>query len=187
MNDVRINNGEIQHIRDLMNSESVSIIWDLNAFYFDDDVTTYKLECFADLPEAGSDYDEIVYCRFIRLSERVEFRQSEPGFWYKIVSEAVKVEDVQIVDTFQIFPEESLIGADEISKHDEGVNRVSIGFLIKTSDGFLPAFVLPSNYGFDWHDKFSFYTEQEVMALLETKIRTFELRTARLPRYGSST
>lgn len=179
MNDLRITGEEVDLLRDLMKYESVSVIWDLNAFYINSEKTTYKLECFDDLPEGSdSQFDEIVYCRFAKLSEKIEFCNPDPGFWYKILVEATRVEEVQIVDITQVFPQGILVDPDKISNFENGSNRVSLGCLFKVTEGFLPAFVLPSNYGFSWHEKYTFYSEEEAIFLLEKEIGKFELRAA---------
>ncbi len=42
--------------------------------------------------------------------------------------------------------------------------------------GLIPAFHLPSNYGFEWAEKFDFYPAQEIREILKVKIKEFELR-----------
>jgi hypothetical protein len=177
MNDLRITEKESGLLRELINCESVAIVWDLNAFYFNTKTTTYKLECLADLPEgAASEYDEIVFCRFQKLKQMVVFRESEAGFWYKIVTKATKVHEVKIVDIVQVFPQEALIDRVDITKYESGLNGLSLGCVIRTNEGSLPAFTLPSNFGFDWAEKYAFYSEGEVADILQTEIKKFELR-----------
>ena len=177
MNDLRINSGEISLIIELIKKQSISIIWDINAFYFNANNSTYKLECFDDLPE-GSDYeyDEIFFCRFEKLDKKIEFQKDNPKFWYKIISEDIKIESIKIVDVIEVYPDEILIDETEKENFNNGLNYLTLGFVIETKEGFVPAFLLPSNHGFAWLDKYGFYSENEIGNLLKENIEKFELR-----------
>lgn len=181
MNDLRINSSEIILIRELIELKSVSIIWDINAFYFNSYDSTYKLECFDDLPE-GSDfeYDEIFFCRFEKLNERIEFKTGDPKFWHKIVSEDTKIGSVKIVDVIEVYPDQRLIEESEKEKFESGLNYISLGLIIETDEGFVPAFLLPSNHGFTWLDRYDFYSEAELNKLLEENIKKFKLTTVKI-------
>jgi hypothetical protein len=177
MSDLRFTSEEIKLISDLTNYESVAIIWDINAFYFNTDKATFKLSCTGDLPE-GSDYeyDEIFYCRFEKLPEKVSFSSNDPKFWYKIIPSEIKIDSVKIINVVQVFPKDFLIDSSEISNHERGLNKLSLGLIVETEKGLLPAFLLPSNHGFTWQTKYDFYSQAEVSELLKDNITKFELR-----------
>ena len=178
MKDLRINNEEINLIIELVKHQSISIIWDINAFYFNTNESTYKLECIDDLPEGSNyKYDEIFYCRFEKLNEKIKFHKNNPKYWYKIISEGTKIESIKIVDIIEVYPDGILIDETEKRNFDKGSNYLSLGFVIETKEGFIPAFLLPSNHGFTWLEKYDFYSENEIDNLLKENIETFELRT----------
>ncbi len=177
MSDLWFTNEEIKLISDLINYESVEIIWDINAFYFNTDKSTFKLFCETDLPK-GSDYeyDEIFYCRFEKVDEKIGFKSNDPKFWYKIISTDIKIDSVKVIDVVQVFPNDILISINELSEFEDGLNKLSLGLIIGTEKGLLPAFLLPSNHGFDWQTKYDFYSETEIKEVLEKNIKKFELR-----------
>ncbi len=161
----------------LIKKQSISIVWDINAFYFNTNDLTYKLECFDDLPE-GSDYeyDEIFFCRFEKLDKKIKFHKDNPKFWYKIILEDTGIESIKIVDVIEVYPDETLINETEKGNFNNGLNYLTLGFVIETKEGFIPAFLLPSNHGFTWLEKYGFYSENEVKILLKENIKKFELR-----------
>jgi hypothetical protein len=177
MNGLALTKDEVNLISEMIKQQSVSIIWDINAFYFNTQKLTYKLECESDLPE-GSDweYDEIFYCRFEKLKKKLSFSSNDPKFWYKIISDETKIESVKIVNVIQVFPKDILVTCAEKSKHNSGLNKLSLGLIIETKKGLIPAFLLPSNHGFHWQTKYDFYSETEIEEILEKDVRKFELR-----------
>ncbi|MEP6902053.1 MAG: hypothetical protein ABJA66_09900 [Actinomycetota bacterium] len=178
MNELEFTTEEVSLISEIINQKSVSIIWDINAFYFNTQQFTYKLECISDLPEGSNyEYDEIFYCRFEKLNEKVSFSSNDPKFWYKIISKEIKVDSIKIINIIQVFPKDFLIDISEISNYKKGLNKLSLGLIVETKEGSIPAFLLPSNHGFTWQTKYDFYSQAEVSELLTDKITKFKLRT----------
>lgn len=70
MTDLRFTSTETKLIASLLNYDNISIIWDVNAFYFNTANATFKLECYDTQPE-GSDnrFDEVFFCRFCKLNK----------------------------------------------------------------------------------------------------------------------
>jgi hypothetical protein len=178
MKDLRLTDSEVALLSQLLREESVSIIWDLNAFYFNTENATYKLECLDDHPD-GSDYeyDEIFYCTFTKLKKKEVFKEGDPKYWYKIISYKAKVETIEVVEAVQKFPENCLVNEFDLEKND-GLNKVTLGLIVTTSEGKVPAFLLPSNHGFSWPYKFDFYSFNEIEELLRKEIKIYKIKTA---------
>jgi len=177
MKDLTIDTKQINLIQNLAEFSSVEIIWDLNAFYFNTEKKTYKLECFDEIPE-GSDfkYDEIFYSTFTDLKKRIEFEENNPKFWYKIISNGCKILGIKYINVYELFPDNELIPIKSLEKYHSGLNKSTLGLIIETDKGFLPAFILPSNYGFQWQPKFEFYTAVEIDKLIIEKIQYCEIK-----------
>jgi hypothetical protein len=177
MTDLRFTSTEIQLIAQLLNHDALSVIWDINAFYFNTPDTTYKMECFDAHPE-GSDYefDEVFFCRFEKLAERAEFDDSQPEYWFKTVATNAKISFIEVIETAHVFPEDNLIST---QVNGPGITPVSLGLLICTETGVIPAFLLPSNYGFTWLEKQSLYTSDAVEEMLQCHIKTYNRKLLR--------
>jgi hypothetical protein len=177
MKDLTIDKKQIELIHTLTKFSSIEIIWDINAFYFNTDSKTYKLECFDEKPE-GSDYkyDEIFYCQFQSLNERIEFEENNPKFWYKIISKDCKIIDICFLNVIELFPDNELVSTDNEGIYKSGLNKSTLGLIIETDKGFLPAFILPSNHGFQWQPKFDFYSKTEIDKLIIEKIKYCEIK-----------
>jgi hypothetical protein len=177
MNDVRFTSSEIKLLAELLNENAVSIIWDVNAFYFNTNRATYKLEC-CDAYPAGSDYkyDELFFCKFSRLPERMRFEKGEVDYWYKTIACNAKILGIEIVEAIQWFPGDKLLEESELPVETDGLNRLCLGLLITTMAGIIPAILLPSNYGFAWLEKYSFYGRSEIEAMLLDDIRKYQLK-----------
>lgn len=177
MKDLSIDIKEIKLIKKLTELSSIEIIWDLNAFYFNSEIKTYKLECFVDKPE-GSDfkYDEIFYCRFLELNERIEFEDENSKFWYKIISRNCKIIGINSLNVLELFPNNELIPTENLKNHKYGLNKLTLGLIIETDKGFIPAFLLNSNHGFHWQPKYGFYTAMEIEKLIAENIKYYEIK-----------
>jgi hypothetical protein len=177
MNDLRFTASEVKLLAELVNKNAVSIIWDINAFYFNTDSVTYKLEC-CDATPAGSDYqyDELFFCRLSKLPKEVRFEEGKVDYWYKIVACNTKILEIEVVETIQLFPGDKQLKEDELPVGIGGLNRLCLGLLITTAAGVIPATLRPSNYGFAWLEKYEFYERREVEAILANDIRKYQLR-----------
>ncbi|THH36294.1 hypothetical protein [Neolewinella litorea] len=166
MIDLRVNVDQVALLRCLIGN-CVKIVWDINAFYFNTQTATYKLECRTELPEgARSQYDEIDYCKVFALEEAIEFENDSSKYWYKIIDTNTTVKSIYIIDVSHKFPEDKLIDLDLEYKKQNGVNNYTIGLIIITENGRIPAFITPSNFGFGWHPKFGYYSPNEIESLL---------------------
>jgi len=176
MKDLRLTDIEIELLSQLMEKESVSIIWDINAFYFNTAKDTYKLECCEDHP-AGSnyEYDEIFYCKFLKLKKKQIFKEGDSKFWFKIISSQANIKEIDIVEVTQKFPEDKLVNIEELG-NEEGVNKLSLGLIIKTIEGMVPAILFPSNHGFIWLDDYRFYSLNEIEEILKSEIKTYKIK-----------
>ena len=177
MTDLTVDIKQIELIKTLTEFSSIEIIWDLNAFYFNSEVKTFKLECLADHPE-GSDfkYDEIFYCKFLELNDRIKFEDENSKYWYKIISRCCKIIGIKSLNVFELFPDNKLIPIEDLKKYDHGLNKLTLGLIIETDQGFLPAFLLNSNHGFHWQPKYEFYTKMEIDKLIAENIKHFEIK-----------
>lgn len=155
----------------------MEIIWDINAFYFNTSARTYKLECIEEVPDGGSaeDYDEIFFCSVTRLKERQEFRENDPNYWYKVLSKNCKVLSIKSINVIHKFPDDKLIDPNKIDNSRAGLNKYSLGLIIETDQGFVPAFLLPSNHDFHWFDKIHFHSLMEINQLLSDNIEFYEI------------
>ena len=171
MTDLRFTSTEIQLIASLLNHDAVSIIWDINAFYFNTADTTYKMECLEAQPE-GSDYefDEVFFCRFEKLAECGRFDDSEQGYWFKTVVANAKIRSIEVIETAHVFPDNTL---SSIQVHGNGITHVSLGLVINTDAGIVPAWLLPSRHGFTWLEKQRVYTSDEVDKWLRYDIKVY--------------
>lgn len=176
MNDMRFTASEFKLLTEIANNRAVSIIWDINAFYFNTDGATYKLEC-CDAHPNGSDYqyDELFFCRLSRLPKRMRFEEEKIDYWYKIVAYNAKILRIEVVETIQLFPGDKLLGEYELPVSTGGLNRLCLGLLITTEAGVIPAILRPSNYGFTWLEKYNFYERSEVEEILANDIRKYQL------------
>jgi len=177
MKDLRFTDSEVELLSQLLKEESLLIVWDLNAFYFNTKKETYKLECFDEHPE-GSDfeYDEIFYCRFFKLEKPQKFKEGDSKYWYKIISTNTNIQAIEIVEVTQKFPEDVVVDEEQIQEL-KGVNKVSLGLILLTSEGLVPAILLPSNHGFSWHDKYGFYNSSEVEEMLKKEIKKYKIKS----------
>jgi hypothetical protein len=177
MNDVRFAASEVKLLAELLNKNAVSIIWDVNAFYFNAGSVTYKLEC-CDASPTGSDYqyDELLFCRLSKLPKEVRFEEGKVGYWYKIITSNTKILGIEVVETIQLFPGDKQLEEDELPVGIDGLNRLCLGLLITTAAGIIPAILRPSNYGFAWLEKYEFYERSEVEAILANDIIKCQLR-----------
>ena len=177
MKDFRIDIKQIELLNELIGIES-TIIWDINAFYFNSSNTSYKLECLEDIP-AGSEYkyDEIFYCEFIKHENQIEFEEGNPKYWYKIIDKKAKIESIEIINIIQEFPDDELLNNENETTNSKGINRLTIGLIIKTENGWIPAFLLPSNHGFSWQGKYQYYQKEEVEFLLRKEIKKYQIKT----------
>ncbi|KAA9331815.1 hypothetical protein [Adhaeribacter soli] len=181
MKDLRFSDSEVQLLSELLKLNSVEIVWDINAFYFNSEKVTYKLECFDDYPDGSNfEYDEIFYCRFLKLPELQKFKEGDPAFWFKIISTDSIIQAINILEVCHKYPEGVLV--DESDELDfKGLNNVSLGLIITTKEGVLPAFLLPANHGFTWLEKFGFYKDKEVEEILKHKIKKYKIRELNKP------
>jgi hypothetical protein len=177
MKDLSIDNKQIELIKKLTEFSSMEIIWDLNAFYFNSEMKTYKLECFVDHPEGSNfKYDEIFFCRFSELNERIEFKDEDSNFWYKIISRSCKIAGIKSLNVLELFPDNELIPIENFKNYEHGLNKLTLGLIIETDKGFLPAFLLNSNHGFQWQPKYEFYTAMEIDELIAENIKYYEIK-----------
>ncbi len=177
MQDLRIDINQINSLESLKNKD-VSIIWDINAFYFNLNNTTYKLECLNKNP-VGSNYqnDEIFYCQFVKLSEKIEFEEGNPKYWYKIIDKKANIASIRIIDIIQEFPDDNLLIDENDATNKNGINKLTVGLILETKKGWIPAFLLPSNHGFSWQDKYQYYQKEEVMMLLKQELIKYKIKT----------
>lgn len=177
MTDLTLRNEEIEAIKELKEFHSIKIIWDVNAFYLNSDKRTFKLGCFDEIPE-GSDYeyDEIFYCRFEELPYYIEFFENDSNYWYKIISEDCRIVNIQCINVVQLFPDNKIVPIENYKSSENGLNRSTIGLIIETDKGFVPAFLLPSNFGFNWLNKFEFYTKSEIENLINEQLKYCEIK-----------
>jgi hypothetical protein len=177
MNDVRFTASEIQLLTELLNKEAVSIIWDINAFYFDTEDATYKLEC-CDEQSAGSDeqYDELFFGKLYKLSKRVRFEANREKYWYKIISHNVKILEIELVETIQYFPGDKLFDKHELPVNTDGLNKLCLGLIVTTTVGIIPAILMPSNYGFMWLERYGLYERSEVETILVNDVGKYQIQ-----------
>lgn len=175
MKDLTIDRNQIELLKELMQFETLEIIWDINAFYFNTELQTYKLECFDEKP-LGSEYqyDEIFYCQFLKLEKQLKFDKNNPKYWYKIISKSCRILKIQSVNIMQLFPDDRLISYAKDNQL-EGINKLTVGLIIETDKGLVPAFLLPSNFGFQWQPKFDFYLKNEIEDLLFENLTHFKI------------
>ena len=175
MKDLTFDKKQLKLFKSLTDSASVEIIWDMNAFYFNTDSKTYKLECFDEKP-LGSDflYDEIFYCKFLELNKPLKFDENDSKFWYKKISKDCKILSFQFINIIQLFPDDIILPIKNANMQQDGINFLTVGVIVETSEGFLPAFLLPSNHGFQWQPKFDFYSKDEIHELLSENLEYYE-------------
>jgi hypothetical protein len=177
MKELTLNMEQIGLIHHLIKLPSIQIIWDINAFYINTDSETYKLECLDESPEGSiNTYDEIFYCQFTRINERIEFEKNNPKYWYKIISNDCKIIDIQYLNVIELYPDNKLIPIEKELNNTSGLNKSTLGLIIETDKGYLPAFLLPSNSGFQWQPKFDFYSKTEIDNLIIEKIKYCEIK-----------
>ena len=176
MQDLRIDNNQID-LLDELNGNIFTIIWDINAFYFNTPNTTYKLECIDEKP-VGSEYkyDEIFYCKFFKLEEKIEFEVGNPKYWYKVIDKKAMIESIRIIDIIQEFPKDELLNKEEEALNRNGINKLTIGLIVKTEKGWIPAFLLPSNHGFSWQEKYAYYEKEEIELLVKQELRKYKIK-----------
>lgn len=175
MTDLRFTPVEIQLLSSLLSYDSLSVIWDINAFYFNTPKITYKLECFEAHPE-GSDYefDEVFFCRFEQLTEYIEFDATQAEYWFKVVATDTHIRSLEVIETAHVFPGNTMT---HLQNRGHGVTLISLGLVINTDAGVIPALLLPSNHGFTWLKKQGLYTSDEVEELLLHDIKTYNRKT----------
>jgi hypothetical protein len=180
MNDLRFTSDELKLLSELLNPSESSIIWDINAFYFNIAKSTYKLECFDASPDGSNyQYDEIFFCRFTKLSNQIQFEEDNEKYWYKIFSKSISISSFDIIDIIQVYPSQTIIDKNALKQYINGINRMTLGVVINTPLGSIPAFLLPSNHGFAWHPKFDFYSKGEIEEILKSDIKNYEIRSIR--------
>lgn len=178
MNDISFDKRQIELLKEIVDLDMVEIIWDLNAFYFNTDFKTYKLECFDARPLGSNfEYDEICYCVFVELDKRVEFTLTDTKHCYKIFSSNYRITSLEWLNVIEHFPENRLIATENQIAYQNGLNKSTLGLIIQTDSGFLPAFLLPSNFGFHWQPKFDFYSRTEIDELLSENIEHYEIKS----------
>ena len=130
-----------------------------------------------DVPEGGNaeEYDEIFFCSMTLLKEKEQFQENDPRYWYKVLSKDCKVLSIKSLNVLHKFPDNKLIPPDKIDTSNMGVNKYSLGLIIETDQGYVPAFLLPSNHGFQWCDKFDFHSLKEINELLSKNIEHYEI------------
>lgn len=177
MNDARLTAAEVECLTELLDKDAVSIIWDINAFYFNTNSTTYKLECCEEHP-AGSDYqyDELFFCKFSRLPRMLLFEKGEASYWYKIIASDAKILEIELVETAQLSPGDRVLGEDELPVNTDCLNKLCLGLLVTTTAGVVPAIIRPSSYGFTWLEKYGLYERSEVEKMLVNDVRKYQLR-----------
>lgn len=176
MNDLTLTERQKGLIRNLINVQKTEIVWDINAFYFNTKQASFKLECFDASPVGSIDkYDEIFYCEFSELDARLKFEHNKPDFWYKIISDDCKILEVKYVNVIELFPDNKLVPLGDAINNNAGLNKSTLGLILHTDKGFVPAFLLPSNHGFTWHPKIDFYSKHEIDQLLVKNIAYYEL------------
>ncbi len=129
------------------------------------------------MPDGGSaeDYDEIFFCSVTRLKERQEFRENDSNYWYKVLSKNCKILSIKSINVIHKFPDDKLIAPDKVDISSAGLNKYSLGLIIETDQGFVPALLLPSNHGFHWFDKIDFHSLNEINQLLSDNIEFYEI------------
>ena len=129
------------------------------------------MECFEARPEGSNyEFDEVFFCRFDKLAEYIKFDDSQAGYWFKKISTNSRIRSLEIVETAHAFPDNTITN---IQDSGQGITLVSLGLLISTDAGIIPALLLPSNHGFTWLEKQRLYTSAEVEELLQHDIRTY--------------
>ena len=173
MKDFRIKDDQLVLLNEVKNTE-LDIIWDINAFYFNSESTTYKLDCISSYPEgATGQYDEIFYTNFSKLKSKSIFELNNTKYWYKIIDNKSRIESIELVNIIQEFPQNRLLNDKTESKNPDGLNYITSGLIIKTGNGYVPALLLPSNHGFTWQTKYEYYTEAEIDDILKTDIKKY--------------
>jgi len=177
MKDISFKENQITILTKLISFNSVEIIWDINAFYINTNNLTFKLECLVDYPLGSNyEYDEISYCDLYQLDEIIKFDDDNSIYWYKILSKNCKINNISYINILQEFPSDELVDLNKIEKSVVGLNKITIGIILQTNLGFIPAFLLPSNYGFQWQPKFDFYNENEINKLIRENIKYYEIK-----------
>jgi len=176
MNDLTINDRQKLLMKTLIGLQAVEIVWDINAFYFNTQLASFKLECLEAVP-LGSNYayDEIFYCDFSECNTRIRFENGDKNFWYKIISSDCVIHKIDFISVIELFPENKVIPIESANNHEQGLNKSTLGLILQTNKGFVPAFLLPSNHGFTWQPKFDFYSKDEVDQLLVDNIMYYEV------------
>ncbi|GAB3577673.1 hypothetical protein [Hymenobacter daeguensis] len=176
MNDLTLDDKQMQLIKNLVGLRTIEIVWDINAFYFNTPLASFKLECL-DASPTGSDYkyDEIFYCEFSECGTRLIFENNAHKYWYKIICSDCNVHSIQYINVVELFPENKLIPLERLYNYETGLNKSTLGLIVQTDKGFVPAFLLPSNHGFTWQPKFDFYSKDEIDQLLIDNIKFYEV------------
>ncbi|GAA4370227.1 hypothetical protein GCM10023185_44580 [Hymenobacter saemangeumensis] len=178
MKDFRFDAREIGLLIELISQKPVEIVWDLNAFYLNTDTTTYKMECI-DAPPAGAEneYDEIFFCKIEQLESRLHFKKNAPGYWYKIVTSNAEIQVLIIVEVERLFVDGRLFQNHNQKDTSENINMLSLGLLIQTNEGVIPAVLVPSEFGFSWLERHGYYNLNEALELITKRVGDVELRS----------
>jgi hypothetical protein len=163
MRNLALDDNEKKLLVSLSEFKSIDIIWDLNAFYFNADKSTYKLESVDQTPESSDSFDEIVSCRFQKLEKYVNFKKNKFNFWKKTNYWYTLFEDCKII-SIKIVDESEMAIAE--NKYSNDYCKLNLGIIIETNKGYFPAFLLPGVYGFQWQPKYDFYTQNEIEELV---------------------
>lgn len=178
MNDLTLGEIEINLLKEVARLNTIEIVWDINAFYFNSNSNTYKLECLGEKPTGSQyQYDEIFYCRFHKLNERIIFIENDSDYWYKIISNDCKIISIQYMNILELFPDNKIVPIESADLNAIGLNKSTIGLIIETDKGFLPAFILPSNHGFTWQPKMELYSKAEIEKLISENVSHCETIT----------
>lgn len=163
---ISLSQAETASLATLLHRDPVTIVWDINAFYFVTSHGTYKLECISEAPAgADSKYDEVFSCRFMQEDAPFQFVQNEPGYSYKIINPSTVIQSLTIIEATQAFPSGTFLPTQ--TGNSEIITTLCLGLLITTAHGIIPALLLPDNFGFHWLEKHDFYSTEEITQLLD--------------------
>jgi hypothetical protein len=162
MHDYTNGAAQVKLISQLIQQPIHQVIWDVNAFYFNTSKTTIKLECLADNPEeAAHDYDEICYTRIFNLNKTLTFKEASK--WaFKIVATDIRISKIEVLPTFIKFPESITAKEEKEFESNFGLNKIDLGLAIYIDNLFLPAYLLPNNFGFVWLNEKRLYKKEEL-------------------------
>lgn len=153
---------EVSQLRKIIGTECAQLVWDLHAVYFVQHPTVTAVEAVADSPISADPMGEVMHVRVAAVSPAPRFvKAGEPGFWYKVLAERVRIESIDVVRTAVTLPAETIAHP---SSAPRGAFIADCGVLVRTPLGVLPAVQMEDIFGFyNWSSEPPrWYTDEEV-------------------------